>query len=82
MVRLYPGLVVRGACTPDLAPSCDGGEPGGVGGEAATRSALATPTRSAPYSIHTWYYSPASLSKNFGCTLSMTGYPAGFYDAP
>ena len=45
MVRLYPGLVVRGAYTPDLDPSCDGGEPGGVGGEAATRSALATPER-------------------------------------
>ena len=39
------GLVVRGACTPDLAPSCDGGEPGGSAGAvaAATRSALATP---------------------------------------
>ena len=39
-------------------------------------------TRSAPYSIHAWYYSPASPGKNFGCTLSMTGYPAGFCDAP
>jgi len=46
------GLVVRGACTPDFAPSCGRRRTWRVGGEAVTRSALATPRRVAPHIVY------------------------------